>query len=76
MRHPLLDVSGHSLLKYDNKSTKIKGFSPRVFWAFPLGWKVECFKCSTIKWPKRSAQNKAYLATSNNVLCKFFALID
>ena len=22
-----------------------------------LGWKVECFNCSTIKWPKRSAQN-------------------
>ena len=29
-----------------NKSTKITGFSPRVVWAFPLGWKVECFNCS------------------------------
>ena len=43
-------------VKYHNKSTMIKSCTPRVFWAFPLSWKVECFNCSTIKSPRRSAQ--------------------
>ena len=42
-----------------NKSTKITGFSPRVFWAFPLGW-IRWNALTVVQpnnWPKRSAQN-------------------
>ena len=56
--NPKMVVIATVVNKYHDKSKKIKGYSPRVFWAFPLGWKVECFNCSTMKWPRRSAQIK------------------